>query len=632
MYIVGTAGHVDHGKSTLVTALTGTNPDRLKEEQTREMTIDLGFASLTLPNGELIGLVDVPGHRNFIGNMLAGVGGIDAALLIIAADEGISAQTREHLHILDLLEIQKGIVVLTKLDLVTDLDLLELVRLETLELLAGTSLENAPIVAVSAKSGDGLEELRATLQNVLADTTPKRDLKRPRLPIDRVFTMSGFGTVVTGTLLDGSFSNGTEVEILPKGISARIRGLQNHRQKLQKVNPGFRVAMNLSGVDKSDLHRGDVVISPGSYKASKLLDVHFRALSDLKSDIKHNLAVKLYIGTCEVDGKLRLLGKNALQGGETAFLQLRLTEPLVAERGDHYILRLPSPSETLGGGTVLNPHPARMTRRFDAGYLNNLQSLFQGQEGDIFLQMLQAIEPASLNSVAVKSSLGLEEALALTQTLLESEDIVLLKPAEDPGRNMLMSQAGWTHATEAILTTLTDYHAANPAKFGMPRQALKTLSKLNQESFDLLISKLLADKVLISQGSLVSLSGHFVQLSPAQEQQARGLLAKFEQNPYTPPSQSELLPEYSAELLEAMVAVGYLTRISDEILFTPAAVKELKQWVEGHIQTTGSLTLAEFRDYFKTSRKYAAPFLEYLDSIGITVRKGDMRELRRVQS
>ena len=246
--------------------------------------------------------------------------------------------------------------------------------------------------------------------------------------------------------------------------------------------------------------------------------------------------------------------------------------------------------------------------------------------------MLQAIEPASLNSVAVKSSLGLEEALALTQTLLESEDIVLLKPAEDPGRNMLMSQAGWTHATEAILTTLTDYHAANPAKFGMPRQALKTLSKLNQESFDLLISKLLADKVLISQGSLVSLSGHFVQLSPAQEQQARGLLAKFEQNPYTPPSQSELLPEYSAELLEAMVAVGYLTRISDEILFTPAAVKELKQWVEGHIQTTGSLTLAEFRDYFKTSRKYAAPFLEYLDSIGITVRKGDMRELRRVQS
>ncbi|HQK42841.1 MAG TPA: selenocysteine-specific translation elongation factor, partial [Anaerolineaceae bacterium] len=352
MHIIGTAGHVDHGKSTLVTALTGINPDRLKEEHQREMTIELGFASLTLPDGEKVGLIDVPGHRDFIGNMLAGIGGIDAVLLVIAADEGVSAQTREHLAILDLLHITRGLVVLTKLDLVTDPDWLELVELEAREILQHTSLENAPILKISARTGAGIPDLLGSLQHLLKDLPAKPDLGRPRLPVDRVFSLTGFGTVVTGTLLDGSLELGDEVVSLPEGISGRIRGLQNHNQKLQRVTPGSRAALNISGIDKHQLVRGSVIAKPGSYEPTALLDVHFRYLPELTQELRHNTQVKLFIGSGEAGGQVRLLGKEALEPGDEAFLQIRLAHPVVAARGDRFIIRLPSPAETLGGGVV----------------------------------------------------------------------------------------------------------------------------------------------------------------------------------------------------------------------------------------------------------------------------------------
>ena len=367
MHIIGTAGHVDHGKSTLVTALTGINPDRLKEEHQREMTIELGFASLTLPDGEKVGLIDVPGHRDFIGNMLAGIGGIDAVLLVIAADEGVSAQTREHLAILDLLHITRGLVVLTKLDLVTDPDWLELVELEAREILQHTSLENAPILKISARTGAGIPDLLGSLQHLLKDLPAKPDLGRPRLPVDRVFSLTGFGTVVTGTLLDGSLELGDEVVSLPEGISGRIRGLQNHNQKLQRVTPGSRAALNISGIDKHQLVRGSVIAKPGSYEPTALLDVHFRYLPELTQELRHNTQVKLFIGSGEAGGQVRLLGKETLEPGDEAFLQIRLAHPVVAARGDRFIIRLPSPAETLGGGVVLDPHGAGHARNGAGG-------------------------------------------------------------------------------------------------------------------------------------------------------------------------------------------------------------------------------------------------------------------------
>ena len=318
MHILGTAGHVDHGKSTLIAALTGTHPDRLKEEKAREMTIELGFASMKLPNSEEVGIIDVPGHRDFIGNMLAGIGGIDAVLLVVAADEGVSAQTREHLAIVDLLDIKRGVIVLTKTDLVQDPDWLELVSMDIRELVQPTSLATAPIVSVSARTGFGIPELLDQIEITLNGIPSRKDLGKPRLPVDRVFTLTGFGTVVTGTLLDGSLKIGDEVVCLPRGKTGRIRGLQNHHHKLQKIDPGFRAAVNIVNLSLQDIERGDVIAHPGDYKPTNLLDAHFRLLKDSPFHLKHNLEVKLFLGSSETTARIRLLGSQGLKPGESA--------------------------------------------------------------------------------------------------------------------------------------------------------------------------------------------------------------------------------------------------------------------------------------------------------------------------
>ena len=388
MRVIGTAGHVDHGKSTLIAALTGINPDRLKEEQEREMTIDLGFAWLTLPGGEELGIVDVPGHRDFIENMLAGVGGLDAALLVIAADEGVMPQTREHLAILDLLHIRTGMVVMTKIDLVDDPAWLDLVESEIRTVLDATVFQDAPILRVSSRTQQGFPELLRTLELLLGNLPIRPDLGRPRLPIDRVFSVAGFGTIVTGTLSDGKLALGEEVEILPEGLHARIRGLQTHKKKEELAIPGSRVAVNLSGVDMEQVRRGQVVAHPGAYNPTQRLDVHFRLLAEVEAPLHHHTEVKLFIGTSETIANLRLLGSETLNPGETGWLQLETRTPVIAVRGDHYILRRPSPGETLGGGVVVDPQPKSRHKRFDEAVLKALESTAQGSPAEVLLQAL----------------------------------------------------------------------------------------------------------------------------------------------------------------------------------------------------------------------------------------------------
>lgn len=631
MHIVGTAGHVDHGKSTLVTALTGVNPDRLKEEIAREMTIDLGFASMTLPDGEVIGIIDVPGHLHFIGNMLSGIGGIDAVLLVIAADEGVSAQTREHLAILDLLGIDRGIIVLTKADLVENPEWLELVQLEALELVKGTSLENAPVIAVSAHTGQGLEELTHQLACVLQQTPTKLDLGRPRLPVDRVFTLTGFGTVVTGTLIDGSISVGDEVVIHPTGLTGRVRGLQNHKHKLQRINPGFRAAINISGVDKNEITRGDVVTRPGTYQSTNLLDVHFRLLPGASLELTHNLEVKVYIGAAEISARVRLLGKEKLETGSEAFLQLKLENPTIATRGDRFILRLPSPSETLGGGVVLDAHPTKLYRRYDSSLSTRMQQLLSGKENDLVLEALSTLGVADLDMLSKKSNLSSERLKELMEGLLSEGKAVELTGQTEPKRQLYASTANWQKMASSLTNSLATFHASRALKLGTTREQLRLDSKLPLKTFELTLEKLEREGQIRLCGVYVALSSHKVQLTPEQLEIAKPLLQRFTDSPYSPPDHIEAVQQIGESLLEGLVASGNLIEVSDQILFSPEAIDTMTTWVRQAIGSLGSLSLAQFRDHFNTSRKYAAAFLEYLDSIGITLRKNDIRVLKQVK-
>lgn len=628
MHILGTAGHVDHGKSTLIAALTGTHPDRLKEEKAREMTIELGFASMKLPNSEEVGIIDVPGHRDFIGNMLAGIGGIDAVLLVVAADEGVSAQTREHLAIVDLLDIKRGVIVLTKTDLVQDPDWLELVSMDIRELVQPTSLATAPIVSVSARTGFGIPELLDQIEITLNGIPSRKDLGKPRLPVDRVFTLTGFGTVVTGTLLDGSLKIGDEVVCLPRGKTGRIRGLQNHHHKLQKIDPGFRAAVNIVNLSLQDIERGDVIAHPGDYKPTNLLDAHFRLLKDSPFHLKHNLEVKLFLGSSETTARIRLLGSQGLKPGESAFIQLRTDHPVVASKGDRFILRLPSPSETLGGGMVLDPEPGRVYKRFDTENLDRLDSMFSGNDNELINQILTTLKVTNLTALSQKSALPMEEVSQIVSTMLERGEVIGLGNSRDIRKITLISPAYWQTLYQDSLEILTDFHQSNPYKAGMPREELRTELNLSQVLFDQVLDKMAEDLSLIQKGSLVWATPHHVVLTPADQVKVAPILAEFLANQFSPPDINQLQAQIGTNLLEGLLSSQILVAVSDQVVFTPEALLAMREWVQDTIRANGELSLAQFRDQFSTSRKYAAAVLEYFDSIGFTYRKGDVRGLR----
>ncbi len=624
MRVIGTAGHVDHGKSTLVAALTGTHPDRLKEEQQREMTIELGFAWFTLPDGQEVGIVDVPGHRDFIENMLAGVGGMDAALFVIAADEGIMPQTREHLAILHLLQIPRGIIVLTKTDLVDDEEWLELVEMDVRQAMQGSVLQGAPLVRVSARNGQGISELKTALMQCLTDSSPRPDLGRPRLPVDRVFTMPGFGTIVTGTLLDGRFHLGDEVEILPARLRGRVRGLQTHRKKVEQALPGSRCAINLAGVELDQVERGNLIAAPGRYQPSQRLDVQVELLPDASAVLAHNDEVKFFLGSAESLARVRVLGGEEIHPGETGWLQLELNNPMIAVRGDRYILRRPSPGETIGGGAILDPHPARRHKRHDPQVLNRLQSLLHGSPEDVLYQASLALGLAPHSDVLARARLPEEQAQAALHTLLENGQLLQI----ELGGTLLIARPTWAALSDQALAEVEQFHTTYPLRRGMPREALKSRLKLQPRPFQALLKTWLEQALLCEHGALVSKAGFGVQFTQQQSAQVAQLLARFAANPYSPPSSKECSAELGEELFNALLEQGQLIAVSAEVVFRPREVEAMQNWVVEHLHAHSSLTVIEFRDHYQTSRRYALAFLEYLDSQGLTLREDEARRLR----
>jgi len=627
-FVVGTAGHVDHGKSTLVKALTGIDPDRLAEEKARAMTIDLGFAWFALPSGRQVSVVDVPGHERFIKNMLAGVGGIDAALLVVAADEGPMPQTAEHLAILDLLGVDTGLIVLTKRDAV-DADWLELVREETRERVAGTLLAGAPLVPVSAVTGDGLAELRTELDRLLAAVPPRPAGTRPRLPIDRVFTVAGFGTVVTGTLAGGDLAVGQELRVLPRGLSTRVRGLQTHQTKVELALPGSRVAVNLAGLAVEDLRRGDVLAPPGLLTPSQRVDARLRLLADSPVALEQNAALDFFAGAAELPARLTLLDRERLEPGDEGWVQFRFREPIALLKGDRFIVRRPSPSITVGGGEVIDPVPPRH-RRFRPEVIGALETLAAGSPDEI---VLQAVERAPRELRALRAELADLGAAAvdaaLDQLIAEGDARLLGAHAGEAGRqrrpgDFVAAAVWWSELETRLRGMLAAYHRAQPLRRGMPKQEVKSRLRLAPPRlFEEAIATAVDRGAVVDGGDSLRLPDFQIRLDRDRRAVADRYLAALADSPSAPPNPSEF--GLDPETLGALEDLGEVVVVAEGVVFAPAAFDRLVTETLGLIDREGTLTLARFRDHFGSSRKYAQATLEFLDQRRITRRVGDER-------
>jgi selenocysteine-specific elongation factor len=614
MFVLGTAGHIDHGKSVLVRALTGIDPDRLPEEKERGMTIDLGFAWIALPSGREVSIVDVPGHERFVKNMLAGVGGIDMALLVIAADEGVMPQTREHLAILNLLQVKRGIIVITKRDLV-DEEWLELVTLDVGESVRGTTLADAPIHAVSGLTGEGLPSLLDTIDQVLDDTPPKKDIGRPRLPIDRIFTITGFGTVVTGTLIDGQLHAGQELSILPPRLKTKVRGLQTHKKRTDTVSPGARVAVNLTSLTTQDLRRGYVATPPDWLTPTRAMDVKLRLLESVPRPLRHNATTTFHTGSSETMAKVRLLDRQVLEPGETGWAQVVLSEPVAVVKGDFYILR--STRDTLGGGEVVAVH-AKRHRRFQTGMLESLSVMERGASQEVVLSTLEQKQPVKLEELATRCNLSVTEVDQVIKSLVQEEQAVALGGSD--AYTLVMTAKGWE---DLATQTVQSYHRRFPLRQGMPKEELRNKLKIPSQAFSPALDRLVRQGTLVDETTSVRLLSHGVQLTKEQQAAIDAFVNSITENPYSPPS--DLLPD--PQLLELLIERHQVVRVSDNVVFLTQAYEEIVKRIVERLESVGSIDVAGVKDLFNMSRKYAIALLEHLDTRKITRRVGDERVL-----
>ena len=616
MFVVGTAGHVDHGKSTLVQALTGIDPDRLREEKDRGMTIELGFAWLKLASGIEISIVDVPGHERFIKNMLMGSGGVDVALLLIAADEGPMPQTLEHLAILDLLGVNTGLVIITKKDIV-DQDWLDLVTLDVEEMLKNTSLANAQVLAVSAEKDDGIDELKTALDGLISRLPKPSDTGSPRLPVDRSFSITGFGAVVTGTLTGGTLKTGGEVEILPSGNKARIRSLQVHEKSQDKVGPGTRVAVNLSGIDHVDVKRGDLMTAPNWLNPSTAFDAIIQVIEKAPRPLRHNHKIILFTGTRETPATIRILKGNHIDPGTSGWIQIKTQEKIPVIRGEYFVIR--DTENTLGGGQVLEPNASRRKRN-DSTTISRLQTIASGSNEDIKFNALIDIEPATIPELASATGSTHEEVEDAIGTL-ESQGRI-----QPIGTNQeyFLSVEGWQRLENTAIQSLSTFHSSYPLRPGMPLQDFRGRLKLKSSPFNAAVASLIKSEKIATSDSTIRLIEHTTSLSYDQEMEADKYLKEITNDRFSPST----LQDIDIELLQFLIERGDVVKVGEEIVYPTKAYEEMESKIIDSGINGREITIASVRNIFGTSRKYTLAVLEHMDSKGITRRVGDSRFLR----
>ncbi|GFO58773.1 selenocysteine-specific translation factor [Geomonas silvestris] len=631
--ILGTAGHIDHGKTSLVKVLTGIDTDRLKEEKARGITIELGFAHLELPGDVRFGIVDVPGHERFVRTMVAGVGGMDLVLLVVAADEGIMPQTREHLEICSLLGVKRGIVVLTKKDMV-DPDWLDLVTEEVRDYLAGSFLAEAPIVAVSSRTGDGIPVLKEELVRMAGLIEQKRVDAPFRLPVDRVFTVTGFGTVVTGTLLAGSVAVGDEVEVLPAGKACRVRGVQSFGSKVERGGAGERLAVNLQGVDHSEVQRGDVVVPKGLYRPTRAVDVRLDYLASAPKDLKHRATLRLHSATYEVPAQVILFDRDLLKPGESCFAQLRLAHPVLLLPGDPFVVRTYSPQATLGGGTVLDPGPPRRRRRSSEA-LELLAAAEEGTDQERIRLMVESslFSGLSLEELVNRSGMSTKKIDAALGPLLSSGAV--LQVVKEP--RIFLGKQAFAALKQKLSDELVSYLNDNPMQEGIGKEELKSRvpRRSDPRFFGPLLASMEKDGSAQSERDIVKLPGRKVGVTVDQA----GVQAKLEEilkkGWLEPPTQKELCDQLGCtekQLLDhanLLVREGRAAKVKSDIFYAPGALQELREKLTAYLKEKGEITPPEFREITGLSRKFMIPLLEFFDQEKLTIRMGDKRVLRR---
>jgi len=628
--ILGTAGHIDHGKTALVRALTGVDCDRLKEEKQRGITIELGFASLNLPGGQQIGIIDVPGHEKFVKHMVAGATGLDMVMLVIAADEGVMPQTREHLEICQLLGIKRGLVALNKADMV-DADWLEMVADEVAEYLADSFLAGSKVIPVSAIDGQGLPELREEIGRLAAQAESRSTAGVFRLPVDRVFTMKGFGTVVTGTAISGTLKVGEQVSVYPPGLTCKVRGLQVHNQDVSEAVAGQRTAVNLQGVDKQAIERGFVVATEGALEPTYMLDAYLTYLPAAAKPLKSRERVRFHLGTSEVLARVALLEGDGLQPGGSAFCQLRLDAPVVALKGDRFVVRSYSPVRTIGGGEVLNPLP-RKHRRDRAQALARLEALrAANDEGALLLHAEERAEAGiGLRELELLTAIPRTELAGLASNLAAKGRLIQY----DPGR--FAHPKAVAALKKAVSVRLGHFHKENPLRAGCPKEALrgKLRPNLDPKLFARLLSDMAAAGEVVVKGDLVSARSHAIELTPADAKLKDSLEAACRAGGLTPPTFKELVAAHGGNekgvvsMLRLLVQEGRLAKVSDELYYHAEAMRALKERLAAHLKGGGEIGAPEFKDLFGVTRKFMIPLLEHLDAVRFTIRVGDKRRLR----
>jgi selenocysteine-specific elongation factor len=631
--ILGTAGHIDHGKTSLIKAVTGTNTDRLKEEKLRGITIELGFASLDLPSGRHLGIVDVPGHEKFVKNMVAGATGIDMVAMVIAADEVVMPQTREHMEICSLLGVEHGLVALTKIDMI-DEEWLELVEEDIREFVAGTFLENKAIVPVSSANGEGIDMFVAALDDLSGQIPERSSSNLFRLPVDRVFTMKGFGTVITGSLMSGKVKVGDNVMIYPSGIPSKVRGIQVHGESVEAAHSGMRTAINFQGLEKASIERGQVLSTANALLPSYMVDVSLHYLESNKRKIKNRSRVRLHTGTSEIMGNLILLEQEGLRPGEDTVAQIRLDVPVAVVRDDRFVLRSYSPVRTIGGGRVLNPAPEKH-KRFRQEVVEGLNSLITDDLEDVIAYHVMAagVRGVSFSALMIMTNLSEKPLDKYLQAMLSRRDVLQI----DKDQRLFVHKAGFEGIQKNMVMHLQTYHDKNPLKTGMPKEELKSKlpATVGTKAFTMALNQMTADKIIAQEGDSVKLTTHKVSLGEDQAGMKKKISGIYLENGLQPPYFKEVVNTLDYELSHAkdvlmiLVAEGVLIKAKEDLYFHTEPMNGLKEKLITYLQKHGEITTPRFKEMTQASRKYVIPLLEYFDANHVTLRVGDSRQLRQ---